>query len=475
MSPDQGSSLERASALHETLLAVLGLGDPDRRSLGRILDLFAPEDVAAVLGDFEVEEKILIFKAISSKEDQGVVLEETDQQSHREILDALTEEERRAVIGEMPVDDLVDHLEELPEAEQKRLIATLDKEEAEDVEELLQYEPDTAGGMMTTEFITMPLALTSRAALAKIQGNLGAEVIAYVYIVDDNECLCGVVSIREILRATPDTVVDTYMERDVVRVAVDTDREEVAAVVERYNIAAIPVVDRQERIRGLVTFDDVMEAVQEEHSEDMLRMAGTTAVHPLYEPVRVDVAKRLPFLLITMTGGFGVVLVQNLFRGPMEAIEAGILVMMLPLAHVLSALSGNVAVVASTVLVRGLATQEVGVTRLRKALKREILVAILIPLILAPAAGLTLYVIGHMAGGHMEIYCRPLVIRSLMLGMLASVAWAGLIGAVVPIFCILSKIIDPAIASGPFVTVTCDISSSLIFLLIVYLSLSLGS
>ncbi|MCZ6795504.1 MAG: magnesium transporter [Planctomycetota bacterium] len=464
MRPDRTSSLERASALRETLVVMFGVGDPDPASLQGALEKVAPEDVAAVLGDFPVDEKIRIFRALPSKEDQSVVVEETDRQSHREILEALTEEERRGIIGEMPVDDLVDHLEELPQDEQERIIATLDREDAEDVEELLQYPPDTAGGMMTTEFITVPAGVTSREALARIQGNVGAEFYAYVYVIDANERLEGVASIREILQADPGILVDTFMEKDVVSVPVDTDREEVAAAVERYNLTAIPVLDRASQIRGIVTVDDVMEAVQEEHSEDMLRMAGTTAVHPLYEPVKFDVAKRLPFLLITLTGGFAVLVLQNTFR---DLITITLFAAVLPLLHMLSALSGNVAVVASTVLVRGLATGDVGSTRLKKALRRELLVAALIPLILAPLAGVALYFFGQATGR--DEYCQPRIILAMALGMTASVIWAGLIGALVPIFCQLSRVIDPAIASGPFVTVTCDISSSLIFLVIVVL------
>ena len=275
-------------------------------------------------------------------------------------------------------------------------------------------------------------------------------------------------SIREVLRATPDTNIDSYMVTDVVKVSVDTDREEVAALVERYDLGAIPVVDDHERIRGIVTFDDVMDAVEEEHSEDMLRMAGTTAVHPLYEPVKLDVAKRLPFLVITMTGGFAVLLVLNVFRDPIGIVIFGTV---LPLLHMLSALSGNVAVVASTVLVRGMATGDVSPRRLRKALGREFLVAAVVPIILAPTAGLILYLFGLLIP-ELETYADPTIILAMMLGMVASVAWAGLIGALVPILCSLSRIIDPAIASGPFVTVTCDISSSLIFLVIVYLLLA---
>ncbi|MBN1441651.1 MAG: magnesium transporter [Planctomycetes bacterium] len=455
--------MSRATALHETLLALFELGESDSAKFAAAMERVAPEDVAAVLTDFESEKKLFLFRALPSAELQAVVLEETDQQSHREILEGLAEKERHEVLGEMPVDDLVDHLEQLPEAEQRRLIATLEKEEAEDVRELLGYDPDTAGGMMTTEFITIRAGTTSREALAAIQGNLNVEVIAYVYVTDAGERLKGIVSIREILRASPSTLVDSYMATDVVKVGVDTDREEVASCFDKYNLAVVPVVDSVGRIRGIVTFDDVIDAMQEEHSEDMFRMAGTTSIHPLYERIHSDVGKRLPFLMMTMIGGLGVATILD--RAGVRSIGTTTFVMMVIWVQLVCALSGNVAVVTSTVLVRALATGEIGVTRLRRAFWRAVFVNGIIAVILALLAGIEMYLFGWVTGE--AGYRSSPVLGSLMLAVVASVTWAGLIGAAIPLVCHLSGKIDPAIASGPFVTVTCDISSSLIFFLII--------
>jgi magnesium transporter len=458
-------SAERIAAFRETLLVIFGLEEGTPERLSAALARVAPEEVAAVLGDFSPEEKIRVFRALPGTEEQGVVLEEADQKTRRDVLEGITEEERRRIIGDMSVDDLVDHLEALEPAEQKRLIASLGKREARDVQELLAYEPDTAGGMMTTEFLTIPLGSTSRQALEKIQGNLGVEVISYVYLTDEERTLRGVVSIREILRASPATPVDSYADPDVVRVGVETDQEEVAKVFDKYNLTVVPVVDGRQRIRGIVTVDDVIDALQEEHSEDMLLMAGTTAVHPLHEPIRLDVLKRLPFLMITMLGGLIVATTLDFFAN--DVIGIVIFSKMVIWVHLVSALSGNVAVVTSTVLVRGLATGYVSAQGLRRALLREVLVGALVAVILATLAGLEIYAFGLLIGE--AGFGAPRVILALVLGMAASVAWAGLVGAVIPIACRLSRAIDPALASGPFVTITCDISASLIFLLIISL------
>ena len=457
---------DRAVALRETLTAVLALDSATQDQLTTVLARFAPEDVAAVLGDFSPEEKRLIYQALPSNEMRGVVLEATDHQSEREVHEQLTEEQRIGVLEEMPVDDLVDHLESLPPAEREKIIAHLDDEEARDVEELLRFAPDTAGGMMTTEYISVPSTVTSREALESIQGNISAEVIAYVYAHDPSGKLCGVASIRDILRAQPDTPMADYMSSEVRFVPAESDREEVAAVMDKYNHAAIPVVDSEQRMKGLITFDDVFDAVQEEHSEDMLRMAGTVAVHPFFESLLAGVWKRLPFLLLTMVGGFGIVAVIETFR---QAIRSEVLTPSLPLIPLLIALSGNVAIVSSTIMVRGLATGEITSARLWRALGKEVGIGATIGFVLALIVSVSLF--GMIRVGWFEVDAAsgaslPWVCA---FSLCAAIVVAALTGAMVPLLCRLTGKIDPAIASGPFVTMLCDLSASVIFLALVYL------
>ena len=462
MAQYESSMQDRAVALRETLVSLSILGAEDRVALQGCLKRVAPEDVAVVLGDLDTDERLIIFKALPSVESKATVLEETDQQTRSDLLDGLSEEERSEVIGEMPVDDLVDALDGLPRAEQERIIADLEEEDAEDVRELRQYEPDSAGGMMTPEFLVAPEGATSGEALATIQGNLNAEVISYVYVTSKEGRLKGVVSIRDLLKARPETAVEDHMEIDIVKVEVETDREEVAAVVDKYNLPVIPVVDSTGSIRGIVTFDDVLDAVQDEHSEDMLRMAGTTAIHPYYEPIYMGVAKRLPFLLVTLTGCIGVLMVQEHFKSVIGGTQ--LMLMVLPIVHLISGLSGNVAVVTSTVFVRGLATGEIYPGRISRAIWQELLIGILIGLVIAVLVGL---VLSFFFG---QKYDSDTVLV-VVCGLFASIAWAAVIGALVPVVCRRVGI-DPAIASGPFVTITVDISASFIFLLFVLLMLS---
>jgi magnesium transporter len=458
MSADEPSSSARAQALRETLVSIFTLGDPDPKNIAAALRQVAPEDVAAVLGDFDETEKLLIYQALPSNEDRGIVLEETDQQSRREIIEQSPEKETLEVLGEMAVDDLVDQMEDLTEEKRAKILALLGSEEAQDVKELLAFAPETAGGMMTTEFLTIPVSVTSRDALAEIQGNLNVEVISYVYVTAPDDVLRGVLSIRDVLNAKPETPVESYMKHDVIAVSVHTDREEVAAVVNKYNFPVIPVVDEENRIRGIVTFDDIFDAVEEEHSEDMLRMAGTVAIHPFYEPMYLGFLKRLPFLLLTMMGGIGVIMVKEAFE---EKISAGIVAAAFLYVPLLCGLSGNVAIVSATVMVRGMATGEIHLGRAWKAVGREVGVGILIALALSAlvSVGLALMI---------DTEVTPRLGWSVGLGLCLSIAWSAFLGAIVPLLCRASGVIDPAIASGPFVTMTCDITATIIYFSLVF-------
>jgi len=458
MSPDEPSSSDRAQALRETLISVFALGDPDPNPVAAALRQVAPEDVASVLGDFDETEKLVIYHALPSNEDRGVVLEETDPQSRRDIIEQSTDKETLDVLGEMAVDDLVDQMEDLSEEKRAKVLATLESEEAQDVKELLTFAPDTAGGMMTTEFLTIPVSVTSRDALAEVQGNLNVEVISYVYVTAPDDALRGVVSIRNILNAKPDTPVESYMTRDVITVSVDTDREDVAAVVNKYNFPVIPVIDEENRIKGIVTFDDVFDAVEEEHSEDMLRMAGTVAIHPFYEPIYLGFVKRLPFLLLTMMGGIGVIVLKEGFE---EKIADGLLYAALVYVPLLCGLSGNVAIVSATVMVRGMATGDINLGRAWRAVGREIGVGLLIAIALS-----ALVSIGFVLVDNDEV--NPKLGWLVGLGLCLSIAWSAFLGAIVPLLCRASGVIDPAIASGPFVTMICDVTATFIYFFLVF-------
>lgn len=458
MSTEQQETSDRASALRETLIALFELDAPEPSSLQSALRRVQPEDAASILREFDDAEKIAIYRALPGDEEKRIVLEESDLPTRRKILEQLEATERASILGQMAVDDLVDQLEALPLETRNEVLATFPKSDREEVRELLSYPPDTAGGMMTTDFISIPVNVSSRDALAKIQGNLKSEVIAYIYATDHQGRLQGVASIRQILSAKPETPVQEFITTDVISVHVSTDREEVASVANRYNLPVLPVVDDDQELRGIITFDDIFDAVEEEHSEDMLRMAGTVALHPIDEPVLVGALKRLPFLIITMLGGFGVLVVKTVFE---NRIPPGVFLVALGVVPLLSGLAGNVGIVTATVMVRGLATGDISSRRAFRPIWRETLVGLLLGAVLAAFVSVVLRVSGN------EQYSWG-ICQVISLGLFASVLWAAFVGALVPLICKASRFVDPAIASGPFVTMACDLSASLIFLTLVY-------
>ena len=451
---------DRAEALRETLAAIFGVGEPSREHLETVLAKVAPEDVASVLSDFDAEEKIRIYQALPTNEARGVVLEETDQQSDREISESLSDEEKIEVLEELSVDDLVDQIEDLPESEQRKVISHLESEDAEDVQELLAFGPDTAGRMMTTDYLSVHREQTSREALEIIQGKLDAEVIAYVYVLGRNEELRGVVSIRNILANQPETPVESYMTRNPISVGVDSDREEAVALVDKYNLPVLPVVDDQGHMRGIVTFDDIIDVAREESSEDIHRLAGTLAVHPFYEPVWAGVWKRLPFLAITALGGLGFAMI----KGGFDSIDTQIMSEAMAYVPLVIALSGGVAIVSSTIMVRGLATGEINLSRFGRALTKEVLVGLCLAAILAVAVYLAIWLIESSSGATPIVHGLPVIASIALIG---SVVIAAFMGVTIPWLCRLTGRIDPAIASGPFVTMLCDVVAGFLYLLLV--------
>ena len=464
---------ERAEALRENLAALFDVDGADDAHLSSAVQRVVPEDIAAILEDFSLEQKLSIFRAIHSDEAKSVVIEETDQESHDELLDALSKEEIVAILGEMPVDDLVDHLEDLAPEEKAHVLANLEPDEARVAEELAQYAEDTAGGMMTTEFLELSTDLTSHQALAAIQGNLDLEVISYIYITEDDSTLRGIVSIRDILRSKPDTPVQEYMKTDVIHVNVFTDREEVAAAANKYNLSVIPVLDDENQSQG--------HRHRRRHSR--CRRGRTLRRHAAHgrngrrAPVsRIGDGRRAQEASVPdgdddgrHSGDVSRRLLRkerslhiNRRRRPTSV--------------------GNVGATARLCARRQRRHRHVDSHRPWAGDRRDQREPRMEG---APPRSVDQRIGRTGSGRHRRRHRRAAsysnkeglegqtmtIFGSIGCGLAASISWAALVGAAVPVLCRLSGRIDPAIASGPFVTMLCDLSASAIFLTLVLLFL----
>lgn len=364
-----------------------------------------------------------------------------------------------AILREMNSDDAVDLLGELPEEESRELL-TLLEEDAVEYRGLLRYPGDSAGGIMTTEYISLPGDLPVEEAILRLREVAPrAEIIYYAYVIDADSRLIGVLSLRDLIAASDGTLLREIMRHNVIAVDTTTDQEEVARVVAKYDLLAVPVTDADRRLLGIITVDDVLDVIEQEASEDMYKLAGAGDVDrvslveaPVWEMVR----HRLPWLLICLAGGVFSGSIIDVFESTLEAIF--VLAVFIP---VIMDMGGNVGTQSSTIFVRGIATGEIGAADVWRYFFRELRIG----LAMGVVTGLLIAIVAYIWQGS---FALGLVV-GISLG--ATVLLGAVLGTLVPLLCNMVRI-DPAITSGPFVTTIKDVTGLLIYFGIATLFLS---
>lgn len=431
--------------------------DPDLREL---LVKVRVEDIAEVLGEFAPEEKAIIFSAVPAT-DQGEVLNETDPTSTNDLVAVLSEDELAPMVEELDPDDAADIVELIPEEDRSTLLAKVPRETADEVEELLRYDPESAGGIMTLEFIAVRPAQTAAEALAILQKSLDTEVVSYVYVVDDANHLIGVVSIREIIAAKPADLIESIMEREVIFANVHDDQEEVANLARKYNLNSIPIVDAEHGLLGVTTVDDILDIISEEADEDIYRLAGSPANHPAQQRLITRAVGRTPFLLLSVLAGLIIVSMgQNGLEETDQGFdEAAVLVAFLPLVI---GLSGGIGTQSATLIARGLATGEVDMSRSVRVFLQETIIGVSIAVFMAFIVAVSLFTM-HATGMLAVLNARFLI--AVALGLLAGITLGTTCGTAIPLACQRIKV-DPALVAGPFVTAFNDVVGAFAFLAI---------
>ncbi len=414
--------------------------DADAR-LGSILADEEAHDVAPALQYLEEEEKVRVFRLLDV-ERAAVVLDETDEVSRGQIIEALTSKDLARLLGAMPPDEAADLLDVLPDEDKEAALGQIPAKRAARLRELDRFDPETAGGLMTTDYVALAPGSTADEAVEQIRGSERAETVERLFVVDDDGHLKGVVSLRSLVTAPRAAAVGDLAERDFHSVRLGEDQESIANLVRRYDEPVIPVVDDSGRLRGIVTIDDVIDVMSDEAAEDMLRLAGTSNIHPTHMGVANRVAKRLPFLATTLAGGLAASFLLGRFVGAQWY----------TFTPVVLGMAGNVGIQSSTVMVRGLATGEVDAAHPWRAVLSEIAVGMLVALVCGLAAGTLAAVIGGAARTGVAVG----------LAMWIGITVAAVNGSVIPLGC--NKVrIDPAIAAGPFITTLNDVTGVLIF------------
>jgi magnesium transporter len=324
-------------------------------------------------------------------------------------------------------------------------------EDSAEVKDLLQYEPKTAGAIMTAEYFSLPEDTTAEEAIHRLQGAKDTENVFYVYVTDRGEKLAGVLSLRQLLQVPPHTRLGTMIKREVISVATDTDQEEVANLVARYNLLAIPVVDKDNTLVGIITVDDVVDIIHDAATEDMLKMSGTKSEEEetlLHSPVISSVRLRVPWLLTNLIGSMVSGMILWFYRHTIEEVVA--LVTFIP---VIAAMGGNVGLQSSTLVIRGLATGEIELSDVRKVFLRQVTIGFLISLLCGVVA------LAAAAVMHINLTLGLVVGVAMVFALCVSTAMA----TIMPV--ILKRYdVDPAIAAGPFVTTANDITGIAIYL-----------
>ena len=408
-----------------------------------------PVDIAEAIEGLPQDSQLIAFRLLS-KGEAIEVYEYLSTDVQQSLIQEFKRQEVLDVVDKMSPDDRARMFDELPAKVVRDLIRQLSPKERQATAILLGYGEDTAGRIMTPEYISLKENLTISQTLEWIRNLANAsEVVYYLYITDKSRRLTGIVSLRDLVIAAPDTTLAEIMIRDVVFVHTDTDREEVARTIQRYDIVALPIVDSEERLVGVVTVDDVIDIIEQEATEDIYALGGVQSDGDNYFQTNLlTVARRrvvwLFVLLLTNT-------VTGAIISSQEALlkEVVILAAFIPL---LTGTGGNVGAQSSTVVIRGLNTDEIKNMGAGKVIFREATAGILLGLILGSVATVWAYLLQ----GNLEV-AISVGISLIAIALLASVA-----GSALP-FMFRSIGLDPALMSAPFITTAVDVLGVLIY------------
>jgi magnesium transporter len=437
----------------------------DDERIREFIENVHPADIAEVLVDLEDEDQNRLFTLLPW--DMATdVLEDINSETFSRLIRALPIEQKIVVLDMMSTDDMVDKLGELSELRQQEIISFLNDEDADDVKALLVYDEDTAGGIMTKEYISVYQDITCYEAIEVLrEESPDAETIYYVFVTDHEERLVGVISLRELIVSKPGQLIEEIMSPNVISVNVNDDQEEVARDVQKYDLLAIPVTDDEDTLLGIITVDDVIDVFEEEATEDILKFVGSSELEDyddegLVTKIVTSVRSRLPWLIVTVFGGLLSATVISGFEDALSTNAA--LALFMPL---LAGMGGNVGTQSSTLTVRNIATGNIDSGDVAKTLVHEIFVGLLVGL---ACSLLVAAIVFFMQEGN---YLLCLIVG---LAMWANMITAATIGTLVPLT--FKKIgIDPAVASAPFITTTIDITGlSIYFTLATLMITNLG-
>jgi len=420
-------------------------------NLKKIVEKTHAADLSRVFDFLTLPDQHKLFQMIPDTEQKGILFSEMEEDTFLELAEGLELGEIVTILESMPTDDVADIIGRLPDEKSDEILKLMQKEDSEEVEGLLRYEDDTAGGIMVPDFIALGEDITAREAIESLQTeHQDVEMPFYLYVVNEYDNLVGVISLRQLVVVPPQTPLKAFMTTDVFSVKTDMDQEEVARIVARYDILAVPVVDETNKLVGIVTVDDVIDIFRREATEDILKMAGVGEEFVETKSVLKSTRIRFPWLFASCIGGVVAFFVIGSFEESLK--QFAYLAAFIP---VIMGMGGNIGTQSSTIVVRGLATGRINTRELWSVVFKELTIG----LILGLTYGLIIGAVAQLAFG------KAALAISVCGAVLSSMSVAALVGSLVPMaFARVS--IDPAVATGPFVTTAIDVISVFFYFMI---------
>ncbi len=415
----------------------------------RLLARMNPADIAPLFSGLTPEETRTVVELLFRRRRAARTLKELPSEMLPEIFTALPDQRLADVMGRLEIDDLIELMEWVPPERREAVVGGLPEDKRYELKKAELYPPSSAGRAMTTSFVAVDEKMTAQEAIDSIRAEGDeSESILYLYVVDDQRTLRGVVPIRRLVAAPPSRPIRDLMIPEPVSVNADADQEEAARLVARYDLLAVPVTDVDGHMLGVITVDDVIDVLTEEATEDIYHLAGLHGEDRVFTPARTSLRKRLPWSLLNLGTAFLAAWVVGLFERTLEQLVA--LAFFMP---VVAGMSGNVGTQSLTVITRGIALGEIEFSSGLRALLKEVTVGLSMGAVLgAVSAGLAYSWQGSPALGY-----------ALFLAMVVTMAAAGLLGAAVPL-ALKALGQDPALGSGVIVTALTDSTAFFTFL-----------
>ncbi len=414
--------------------------------LNIIADLH-PADISDIMSHLDEDERRAIFSLIPTEMTHEVLVE-LEENVKEDVLEGLDSHKIAEMVSEMDSDDAADLLSELPVEQATEVLDKVEEESSEEIQELLLYPEDTAGGIMAKEYVVVNANITVKEAIEEIRRKYhDVDNLYYCFVIDDFNTLLGMVSLRGLILSDPGVKIREIMNQDIISIDVDVDQEEVARLFKKYDLVVAPVVSKRHKLLGRITIDDVVDVIDEELGEDLGRIAGTGEETILEDSIVQISRARLPWLILSFVGEILSAFILSSFSMTMEKILAS--AFFIP---IVMAMGGSTGQQSSIIVVRGIATGEIGFRDTGRRLFREIRVALLNGLALA----LLIFTV-------ISLWQQDYEFGAILAGTLVVVILnASIIGAVAPI--LFKKInVDPALATGPFIATFNDVFGLLIY------------